>query len=108
MSKKKWVLTVLTVLALSIGSIEMGQAAPLRSSGQAVENPVITQATISIDQAKSIALQQVPGRIVHIDLDRDDGILKYEIIVINKQNEVYEVEINANTGKVIKVEKEMD
>lgn len=96
MRKKNWLLTVLTILALSSGSIEMGQA---------VESPVIAQA-ISIDQAKSIALQQVPGRIVHIDLDRDDGILKYEIIVITKQNEVYEVEINANTGKVIKVEKE--
>lgn len=96
MRKKNWLLTVLTILALSSGSIELGQA---------VESPVIAQA-ISIDQAKSIALQQVPGRIVHIDLDRDDGILKYEIIVITKQNEVYEVEINANTGKVIKVEKE--
>lgn len=96
MRKKNWLLTVLTILALSSGSIEMGQA---------VESPVIAQA-ISIEQAKSIALQQVPGRIVHIDLDRDDGILKYEIIIITKQNEVYEVEINANTGKVIKVEKE--
>ena len=108
MSKKNWVLTVLTILAISSGSMAMGQAAPYRSSEQANKSTITAQATISIDQAKSIALQQVPGRIVHIDLDRDDGILKYEIIIITKQNEVYEVEINANTGKVVKVEKETD
>lgn len=64
------------------------------------------QATLTVEQAKEIALKQVKGRIVHIDMDTDNGVLKYEVIIITDQNEVYEVEINANTGQVIKVEKE--
>ncbi|RNB87589.1 peptidase M4 [Brevibacillus nitrificans] len=73
----------------------------------AIDQPV-QQPAITVEQAKTIALQQVKGRVIHVDLDRDNGVWKYEVIVLTDQNEVYEVEINANTGQVIQVEKEND
>ncbi|MCY9580354.1 PepSY domain-containing protein [Paenibacillus alvei] len=74
-----------------------------------VSNPPAAQnqtRAISEEEAKKIALQQVSGKVIHIDLDSDNGMLKYEVIVMTDQGKVYEVEIDAGTGKVLKVEQE--
>lgn len=92
-----------TCFSLAFTTAPIGNAAATKGEGQ-----TIAQVTISKEQAKSIALQQVKGRVIHIDLDTDNGVQKYEVIIVTDQNEVYEVEINANTGQVIKVEKEND
>lgn len=62
--------------------------------------------TISEDEAKKLALQQVSGKVIHVDLDSENGKLKYEVIIMTDQKKVYEVEIDAGTGKVLKVEQE--
>ncbi|MDG0874090.1 PepSY domain-containing protein [Paenibacillus thiaminolyticus] len=46
------------------------------------------------------------GRVLHVDLDTDTGKIKYEVIIMTDQNKVFEVEIDAQTGKVLKVEQE--
>ncbi|MFP3727795.1 PepSY domain-containing protein [Priestia filamentosa] len=63
---------------------------------------------ISIQQAQQIALQRVPGQILHVDMDLENGILVYEIFILTSQNRVYEVEINGKTGRVLKIEEEND
>ncbi|MDY0944057.1 MULTISPECIES: PepSY domain-containing protein [Priestia] len=63
---------------------------------------------MSAEQAKSIALKQVQGRVLHIDLDSDDGVIKYEVLIMTDKNQIYEVENNASTGAVIKVEQDND
>ena len=61
---------------------------------------------ISMSKAKSIALDRVGGGTVsECELDKDDGIIKYDIKVIHKGYE-YEIEINAKTGKIISFEKD--
>ncbi|RKD21142.1 hypothetical protein BEP19_15270 [Ammoniphilus oxalaticus] len=74
----------------------------------AVDQQLTAQKTISKEEAKEIAQKQVKGRVLYVDLDRDDGVLKYEVIILTDKDQVYEVEINANTGQVIKVEQEND
>lgn len=65
-------------------------------------NPV---GKISMEKAKQIALEQVKGKIIAAKQEKDDGIVKYEIIIETK-NGWYEVEIDQATGKVLEVEKE--
>jgi hypothetical protein len=60
---------------------------------------------ISMEKAKEIALEQVKGKIVSANIENDDGMVKYEII-IQAKNGRYEVEIDKSTGKVLEVEKE--
>ncbi|MCP1145474.1 PepSY domain-containing protein [Lysinibacillus endophyticus] len=74
------------------------------------QNPMYLQNNqrISVQQAQQIALSRVPGQIVHVDLDMDNGVLKYEVYVLTMQNKMYEVKINARTGRIIKVEQEND
>lgn len=74
------------------------------------QNPMYLQNNqrISVQQAQQIALSRVLGQIVHVDLDMDNGVLKYEVYVLTMQNKMYEVKINARTGRIIKVEQEND
>ena len=58
---------------------------------------------ISMDQAMQIALQQVPGQVVKAELEVEHGIVIYEIEIRTHEGHKYEVEIDANTGNVLKV-----
>ncbi|MEN1936778.1 PepSY domain-containing protein [Paenibacillus sp. 102] len=63
---------------------------------------------ITLQQAKEIALKQVPGQILHVDMDLEHGVLVYEIFILTPQNRLFEVEILAKTGKILKIEEEND
>lgn len=59
-------------------------------------------ARISLEEAKEIALKEVPGRIEEIELDEDDGLLIYEVEIETKNGEA-EVEVNAHTGEIVMI-----
>ena len=74
------------------------------------QNPMYLQNNqrISVQQAQQIALNRVPGQVVYMDLEMDHGVLKYEVYILTMENRMYEVEINARTGRILKVEQEND
>lgn len=63
---------------------------------------------ISMEQAVQIAQQQVPGQVMHVDLDMENGILVYEVFILTMYNKIYEVEVNAKTGRIVNIEEEND
>ena len=63
---------------------------------------------LSADQAIQIALQRIPGQVLHVDLEMENGVLVYEIYILSPQNKIYEVEVNSRTGRIIKIEEEDD
>lgn len=58
---------------------------------------------ITIYDAMETANQQVPGEIVKVELDREHGMLVYEVEIMTQEGVKYEVDINANTGEVLNV-----
>lgn len=62
---------------------------------------------INSEAAIQIALQRVPGQVIKVELDDDNGLLVYEID-IRTQSGIYEVHVSAATGQVLKVEREDD
>jgi uncharacterized membrane protein YkoI len=58
---------------------------------------------ISQDDAIAIAEKAANGKVVEIELDEDDGFLKYEVELRTDRGEA-EVEIDATTGNVLEVE----
>lgn len=50
-----------------------------------------------------IALQQVPGHVVKAELEYDGGSVIYEIKIRTRDGQKYEVKVDANSGKVLKV-----
>ena len=58
---------------------------------------------ISQDDAIAIAEKAANGKVVEIELDEDDGFLKYDVELRTDRGEA-EVEIDASTGNVLEVE----
>ncbi|AFS79443.1 peptidase M4 domain-containing protein [Gottschalkia acidurici 9a] len=58
---------------------------------------------IPIEMAIAIALEQVQGEVIKAELDRENGILVYEIHIRTPYG-VYEVEIDATTGQVLDID----
>ncbi|WP_396897516.1 PepSY domain-containing protein [Niallia endozanthoxylica] len=63
---------------------------------------------ITMQQAKEIALQRVPGKVMHVDMDLENGVLVYEVFIMTPQGMIFEVEILAKNGKILKIEQEND
>jgi len=62
---------------------------------------------INSEAAIQIALQSVPGQVVKVELDFNNGVLLYEVD-IRTATGVYEVHVHAITGQILKVEKDFD
>ena len=49
-----------------------------------------------------------PGRVIEVELERDDGRWIYELELVSPGGRLYEMEIDAATGTVLEVEREED
>mgnify|MGYP001612836171 FL=1 len=58
-------------------------------------------------KAKEIALNEVNGRVIKVDIEKEGGRVLYDVEV-KEGNNIAEVEIDAETGEVIEVEWEDD
>ena len=46
---------------------------------------------------------QVPGKVIEVELEDEDGSLVYDLI-LSPQGRLQEIEVNAATGKILKIE----
>ncbi len=66
------------------------------------------QVKLTVAQASDIALKQVTGgKVTKVELDHDDGRYVYEIELRTAQGEA-DVDIDANTGKVLSFDQDFD
>jgi uncharacterized membrane protein YkoI len=49
-----------------------------------------------------------PGKVIEVELDTEDNILVYELKVLSPQGQLQELDVDAKTGKVLKIEDEDD
>ena len=59
---------------------------------------------LTLEEAQEIALKEVEGKILKAKEDKDDGVTYYDFTIIT-DTEKYEIEVDANSGKVLKREK---
>lgn len=57
-----------------------------------------------LSEVLAVVRAQVPGEIVEIELDREDGLWVYEIKVLTSSGRRRKVEINAQTLAIIKID----
>ncbi|KIL46776.1 PepSY domain-containing protein [Jeotgalibacillus soli] len=67
----------------------------------------LTDDVITQDEAISIALKAAPGTVVRVELDEDDGRIKYEIEIKTTDGEA-DIEIDAHTGDILEVDHDRD
>ncbi|EDM84599.1 MULTISPECIES: PepSY domain-containing protein [unclassified Limnobacter] len=63
---------------------------------------------INAEQAREIALKEAPGVVTELELDDRDYAKgwKWEVEVVNADGREVEVDLDAKTGKVLKVDKD--
>jgi uncharacterized membrane protein YkoI len=64
------------------------------------------QAEITDERARQIALERVPGTVVSVERETDNGVRVVEVEIRNQQNDVIEVDIDARSGRILEVEEE--
>lgn len=55
---------------------------------------------LTLEEAQEIALKEVEGKILKAKEDKDDGVTYYDFTIIT-DTEKYEIEVDANSGKII-------
>lgn len=68
--------------------------------------PLSSSTNINFDEAKRIALSQVPGAVIGAELDVDDDVVYWAIEVRSTTGSLFDIEINADTGRVIEVDRD--
>lgn len=66
--------------------------------------PVNTR--ISLEDAKRLALAEVPGTVREIDLDIDRGVVYWDVKIRSVSGAVFYVEIDADSGRVILIDRD--
>ncbi len=61
---------------------------------------------LSLEKILQINHKQMVGKVLEVELERENKLLIYEIEILNDKGIVWEYKINAKTGKII--EKELD
>jgi uncharacterized membrane protein YkoI len=61
-------------------------------------------AFLNEDQAQAIALAQTPGEVIRSEQDKEGGRPLHEISIRTRDDSVYEVKVDAETGQITGVE----
>jgi uncharacterized membrane protein YkoI len=72
-------------------------------------SPADTKAVkISMEAARAIALKRVSGTIVEEELEKEKGRLQYSFDIRDSSGKIWDVEVDAKTGKILKATDEDD
>lgn len=66
------------------------------------------KAKITKEQAQAIALKEVPGEIIESEIEKENGILVWGFDIRRDDGKIWDVEIDAKTGKVLKSEEDTE
>jgi uncharacterized membrane protein YkoI len=70
---------------------------------QAIREAVARGEVIPLPKILVIAQKAVPGDIIDVELEQKEWGLKYELKILTAAGRVRKVDINARTGKVVKI-----
>jgi uncharacterized membrane protein YkoI len=68
----------------------------------------VQQVKITLDAAVSAALQAVPGKASRAELEHENNLPVYGIEIVKPDNQVVDVKVDADSGKVLKVGNDMN
>lgn len=86
--------------ALSMTGMAFAQTAAKPASA-----PTPPKAKIAQKRAEATAGKKIGGKVVSSTYEFEDGRWQYAVLVKNAKGEMFEVEVNATTGKVMATEK---
>jgi uncharacterized membrane protein YkoI len=63
-------------------------------------------AKVSLDEAVKAALQSVPGKVLKVELEDEDGYLVYGVEIAKADRQIADVKIDAGNGKLLKIDQD--
>lgn len=66
-----------------------------------VDAKTVLSANVPLTEAVEIALQNVPGMPIAVELEREDGVLLWDVEILDNNQQVMELEIDATSGAVL-------
>jgi len=61
---------------------------------------------LSLQQIIDKATQIKPGKILETELDEEEGMYVYELEILDDKGQVWELDLNAQSGELIEIEQE--
>jgi peptidase YpeB-like protein len=83
-----------------------GTAAPYPSSSPS--SPSSPSAGLTLDDAKAVAAQVAPGRVVEAKEDSEPTGLQYDVTLLHADGTATTVEVDAATGRIVSTETDTD
>ena len=83
---------------------ENGKENDEEENGTQTQAELAKQAKITEEQATKIALEKVPGTVNEVELEDENGTIVYGIEVVSTDGTQQDVKVDAQTGKIVKVE----
>lgn len=99
MKKLNKIIAAAVISGLTLTGATMVAQAESTSTNDALE---VTSSSVTLEQAIGIAQQAVPGTPAKAEFSKDDGTAVWEVEMINKNQQVFDIEIDARSGKVLK------
>jgi uncharacterized membrane protein YkoI len=107
--KRLSLLAVIAIIALAAGSSIVAATSnshTAQGKKHSEQANLARQAKITMEQAREIALQRAPGNVESAELEREHRQLVYSFDIRNAEGTITEVQVNALTGKVARIEHE--
>jgi uncharacterized membrane protein YkoI len=100
-------LMVFAALAASLGGCERQPAVdPIAAPSAAPTTQAGAPDRLPFGAIRDAALAAAPGDILEVDLDEKDGRAVYEFKILSATGRVLEVEVDAVTGAILKLEQD--
>ena len=105
MKSRFWVTLILLLGTLSLGlSTGLADKRDKKKEHNQVREALQRGEVLPLVKILAIAGQQVPGDVIEVELEDEQGALVYEIKILTSTGRVREVKIDARTGKVVSIE----
>ena len=98
--RRRWLLALLAVIAfaLSAQSVQGGGKRDHEQAQQALESGQILPLRTVLEKLE----REHPGKVLEVELERDDGIWIYEIKLLQTDGQLVKLKLDANTAVVLK------
>lgn len=102
----KHIKKTMTATLITAGIIGTATLAVAIANADAGKNDYLKLAdtNIQFNEAIDIAMTAVPGKVFEAELEMEDKQAVWEVEILSAQNQMVEIEIDANSGEIISQE----
>ena len=98
---------VLAAAAAAVGlavAAHAGESKKGPSEQEEARAALLRHEILPLSQILRITTQRLPGDVLKVEIERHHGVLIYELKVLARTGRIREIELDARTGAVLKIE----